>query len=279
MGKSIRSFTMRVPRSSTLLTLGLLAALMLGTTDFVRAQDDEGADPDLPEGEEGMDETVVDEDEYSGPPSHPLTDIPAPASDVETKFAFVNLTEPVFVPGVKNTLVAGFTSSEREYNVTHIMGSFNHPQDASYFVFNHSLKPVFMHAKPGAQYSFDYEVTAPLALEDQAWTLAVTIFYQDIDAEADEQNRVQRFASTFVNATVEIAPAPGKFDYQMIGSLITVVCLTLIFCSFNGSSSSSGSSAAGSPSWDEIAQPGSPAKRVGKGSNSRERRQNAKASK
>jgi hypothetical protein len=42
----------------------------------------------------------------------------------------------VFVPGDKVSILAGFTSADREYNVTHIMGSFNHPQDLTVFVYN-----------------------------------------------------------------------------------------------------------------------------------------------
>lgn len=122
---------------------------------------------------------------------HPLTDMPAPAEDIESAHFFPDHTDQKFPIGEVVTALCHFSNEGSTfYNVSAIMGSLNSPFEFRHHFQNYSYKPFGTVVKPGEEVTFSYSFPLHPDLEPVDYQLAITVFY-----ESDKMG----YSTTFFN--------------------------------------------------------------------------------
>eukprot|EP00026_Physarum_polycephalum_P014236 Phypoly_transcript_14727.p1 GENE.Phypoly_transcript_14727~~Phypoly_transcript_14727.p1 ORF type:complete len:246 (+),score=51.86 Phypoly_transcript_14727:114-851(+) len=138
------------------------------------------------------------------------TTLPEGASpDVSTAFVFPDHPARVVTAGDIVEVLLGFVNNgDREFNITSVSASLNHPLDYRYFIQNYSRAEYGLLVQPKEQVSVSYRFRPDPLLEPRDFGLVVSVFYEDESGK--------NFTNAFYNGTITIVEADTGFDLQQL---------------------------------------------------------------
>jgi hypothetical protein len=132
-----------------------------------------------------------------------------PSPDVSTVFVFPDHPNKVITAGEIVEVLLGFVNNgDREFNITYVFASLNHPLDYRYYIQNYTRAEYGLLVQPNEQVSVSYRFRPDPLLEPRDFGLVVNVLYED------ESGRI--YHNAFFNGTVTIEEPDTGFDLQQL---------------------------------------------------------------
>lgn len=210
--------------------LAMLLVLLVSPKFAIAAEEEDLTDADEADEEEEElaeeeedDEEYEDDDEYQ----HPLSDMPTSSADIVTGVHVVSHTGEIQL-GDEVEVICGFRNTgDESFNITHIMGSLNNPDNFRDYMDNFTMKQVNRESGPHSEMSVDYRFNIPeMGIQSGPMQVSLTVFYQTGADPASAQN----YSTTFLNSTVLLVEAPSAIDQKtMLGIIVLAAVGGLVF--------------------------------------------------
>jgi len=132
-----------------------------------------------------------------------------PSPDVSTAFVLPDHPNKVITAGDIVEVLLGFVNNgDREFNITSVSASLNHPLDFRYYIQNYTRAEYGLLVQPKEQVSVSYRFRPDPLLEPRDFALVVSVFYEDESGT--------NFTNAFFNGTITIAEADTGIDLQQL---------------------------------------------------------------
>jgi len=132
-----------------------------------------------------------------------------PSPDVSTAFVFPDHPAKVITAGDIVEVLLGFVNNgDREFNITTVAASLNHPLDFRYYIQNYTKLEYGLLVQPKEQVSVSYRFRPDPLLEPRDFGLVVSVFYEDESGT--------NFTNAFFNGTVTIVEPDTGFELQQM---------------------------------------------------------------
>jgi len=132
---------------------------------------------------------------------------PVPSPDVRTAIVFPDFPTKRIPSGEIVEVLLGFTNTGRkEFNITTVTASLNHPVDTKYYIQNFTKIEYGLPVGAEEQISLSYRFRPDPLLEPRDFVLILSVFYQD--------ESLTNYTNIFFNSTVSITEPDITFDFQ-----------------------------------------------------------------
>jgi len=132
-----------------------------------------------------------------------------PSPDVRTAYVFPDFPTKKIPSGEVVEVLLGFTNTgHKEFNITTITASLNHPADTRYYIQNYTKGEYGVLVGSEEQVSLSYKFRPDSLLEPRDFVLILSVFYQD--------EALTNYTNAFFNSTISITEPDITFDFQKL---------------------------------------------------------------
>jgi len=132
-----------------------------------------------------------------------------PSPDVRTAYVFPDFPAKKIPSGEIVEVLLGFTNTGRkEFNITTITASLNHPVDTRYYIQNFTKAEYGLLVGSEEQVSLSYKFRPDPMLEPRDFVLILSVFYHD--------EGLTNYTTPFFNNTISITEPDIAFDFQKL---------------------------------------------------------------